>query len=532
MNRIADMSDATGSMQSVSQCVRRAVQTRPNGLATSFEGRRRTWTEFQARVARLAGGLGGLGLSRGGRVAILALNSDRYLELLFAVPWSGGAVVPINTRLAPPEIDYILADSGTEILAVDGAFAAMLPRIPSVVGLKAVVAFDAAAMAAGRSAFEALIDAAAPAPDAGREGRDLAGIFYTGGTTGRAKGVMLSHDNLIANALNAIAGFSIDEDTVYLHSGPMFHLADGASSFAVTMCGGVHAFVARFDPLPVLQAIQAERVTFGIMVPTMLNMLVNHPDVTKYDLSSWRRCGYGASPMPEAILLRAMELMPKILFQHAYGMTELSPIATLLPPRYNTVSGPHAGRLKSCGVAAMTAEVRIVDPEDNEVPRGTVGEVCVRGPMVMLGYWNKPQETAAALRGGWMHTGDAGTMDAEGFVYIVDRVKDMIISGGENVYSAEVESAISLLAGVQECAVIAVPDERWGERVHAIIVPKAGVALTPDGVVQHCRKHIAGYKCPRSVEIRKEALPISGAGKILKSELRKPFWAGREKQVN
>jgi long-chain acyl-CoA synthetase len=307
----------------------------------------------------------------------------------------------------------------------------------------------------------------------------------------------------------------------------------------------------------VLRAIQDEKVTNTILVPTMINLLVNHPDVTKYDVSSVKRIGYGASPMPEAVLLRILELMPNIQFQHAYGMTELSPIATLLPPRYTTLSGPYAGRLKSCGQAVMTVEVKIVDPNDREVPRGTVGEVAVRGPTMMLGYWNKPAETAAALRGGWMHTGDAGTMDEEGFVYIVDRVKDMIISGGENVYSAEVESAISLLAGVQECAVIAVPDETWGERVHAIVVPKPGATLTPEGVVEHCgeavhavvvckpgqstteaeliahcKTLIAGYKCPRSVDIRQEPLPISGAGKILKSDLRQPFWAGREKQVN
>jgi long-chain acyl-CoA synthetase len=519
-------------MQSVTQGVRRAAQAKPHGLATSFEGRRRTYAEFRDRIAKFAGALQALGLSAGGRVAILALNSDRYLEAMFAAPWAGGAVVPINTRLAAPEIDYILEDSGTEILLVDGNFTAMPAQLPAAKRLKAVIGFDEASAGAGRHGYEALLAAHRPIADAGCEASALAGIFYTGGTTGKAKGVMLSHDNLVANAMNAIAGFEFTDQSVYLHATPMFHLADGASSFGITMIGGVHAFVSRFDPVPVLRAIQDEKVTNTILVPTMVNLLVNHPEATKYDVSSWRRCGYGASPMPEAILFKAMELLPNVLWQHAYGMTELSPIATLLPPRYTTLSGPYAGRLKSCGQAVMTAEVKIVDPNDVEVPRGTVGEVVVRGPMVMLGYWNKPAETAAALRGGWMHTGDAGTMDDEGFVFIVDRVKDMIISGGENVYSAEVESAISLLAGVQECAVIAVPDEKWGERVHAIVVPKAGNDLTAESVVEHCRKHIAGYKCPRSVDIRREPLPISGAGKILKSDLRKPFWAGREKQVN
>lgn len=518
-------------MQSVTQGVRRAAQTRPKAPATSFEGRRRSWEQFADRVARLGGGLRALGLTAGGRVAILALNSDRYLECLFGVPWAGGAVVPINTRLAAPEIDYILEDSGAEFLMIDHAFAPMLAQIPAVKRLKAVIGYDDAA-AAGRQSYEALISGNAPVADAGRKDDDLAGIFYTGGTTGKAKGVMLSHNNVVANALNAIAGFEFTDETAYLHVAPMFHLADGAASFAVTMMAGRHAFVARFEPLAVLKTIQEERTSFSIIVPTMINMLVNHPEVTRFDLSSMTRIGYGASPMPEAVLLRAMELMPNILFQHAYGMTELSPIATLLPPRYTTVSGPYAGRLKSCGQAVMTAEIKIVDESDDEVPRGTIGEVAVRGPMVMLGYWNKPAETKAALRGGWMHTGDAGTMDDEGFVFIVDRVKDMIISGGENVYSAEVESALSLLPGLQECAVIAVPDEKWGERVHAIVVPKPGAKLTPEAVVEHCRQHIAGYKCPRSVDIRQEPLPLSGAGKILKSDLRKPFWVGKEKQVN
>ena len=518
-------------MHQLTQTLRRAAQVRPEGISTVMDDRRRTWRETTERVARTAGALKGLGLSHGGRVAILALNSDAYYELMYAAPWAGGAVVPINTRLAAPEIDYILSDSGAEILCIDQAFAPMLAQIPAAAGLKAVIGLDAAA-AAGRQGYEALLVAAPPLRDVEAGGRDLAGIFYTGGTTGRAKGVMLSHDNLVSNAMNAIVTLGYDDSSVYLHCGPMFHLADGASTFAVTQMAGIHTFIPRFEPLEVLRAIARDGVTNAILVPTMINMLVSHPEASKFDLKSMRRIAYGASPMPEAVLLKALKIWPRIEFMQAYGMTELSPIATTLPPRYTTLEGPYAGRLKSCGIAAPTAEVKVVDPEDREVRRGEVGEVVVRGPMVMLGYWKKPQETAQALRGGWMHTGDAGYMDQEGFLYIVDRVKDMIISGGENVYSAEVENALSLLDGVQESAVIGVPDEQWGERVHAIIVPKPGVRLTAEQAVEHCRRHIAGYKCPRSVEIRNEPLPLSGAGKILKSELRKPFWAGREKQVN
>jgi long-chain acyl-CoA synthetase len=516
----------------ITQGLKRAAQVKPNGVSTVFRDRRRTWRETEERVARLAGGLERLGLSKGGRAAILALNSDRYFEYLFAVPWAGGATVPLNTRLAAPEIAYILEDSGTEILFMDEGFVAMLdPLEEQVAKLKAVVHLGDDKAPAGMRAYESLL-AAKPVEDAMVGGRELAGIFYTGGTTGKAKGVMLSHQNLVANAANAVAGIGYNTDSVYLHAAPMFHLADGSSTLAVTMVGGTHVFVPKFDPADCLAAIQRERVTNGVFVPTMINMLVNFPRIGEYDISTLTRIMFGASPMPEAILRKALEVLPGCRFIHGYGMTEVAPIATLLDPRYTTLEGPYAGRIRSCGQAAVLCEVKIVDEQDNEVPRGTAGEVLVRGPNVMLGYWNKPEATAQALRGGWMHTGDGGYMDEQGFVYIVDRLKDMIITGGENVYSAEVESAISSLDSVAEVAVIGIPDDTWGESVHAIVVPRPGRTLTPEQVTAHCRTQIAGYKCPRSVEIRSEPLPLSGAGKILKTALREPFWRGREKRVD
>jgi long-chain acyl-CoA synthetase len=361
---------------------------------------------------------------------------------------------------------------------------------------------------------------------------DLSGIFYTGGTTGKAKGVMLSHRNLVVNAANVIPAFGYDADTVYLHAGPMFHLADGASTLAVTIAGGVHVFVPAFDPADVLAAIQREKVTHGLLVPTMINVLVNFPKIAEYDISTLKRIAYGASPMPEAVLRKALAMLPGVRFAQAYGMTEAAPLVTALDPRYTVLEGPDASRAKSCGQAAHLVDVRIADDQDREVPRGTVGEVQTRGDNIMLGYWNMPELTAQALRGGWYHTGDAGTMDEDGFVYIVDRLKDMIITGGENVYSAEVENAIAMLDGVAEVAVIGIPDEKWGEAVHAIVVPRAGATVTQEQVVAHCHTLIAGYKCPRSVTIRTEPMPISGAGKVLKTALRAPYWAGREKQVN
>ncbi len=519
-------------MFSLTQGLRRAVQTKPDGLATSFAGRRRTWRQCNDRIARVAGALSALHVNRGDRVALLALNSDRYFELMYALPWIGAAMVPLNTRLAAPEIEYILADSGASVLFIDGAMAHHLTvlegRMP---GVREVVWLDDSASPRGILRYEDLVSCE-PVEDANAADDDLAGLFYTGGTTGRSKGVMLTHTNLVVNALNAVAGIGFDSDTAYIHSGPMFHLADGASTFGVTMAGGRHAFVSRFDPVEVLRTIEGEKVTHAQFVPTMINMLVNHPRFTESDISSLSFILYGASPMPEGVLRKALEVMPKVRFMHAYGMTEAAPIVTLLDPRYTTLDGPFAGRLKSCGQAAPGCEVKIVDADRREVPRGTAGEVAIRGANIMKGYWNRPDETAAVLAAGWYYSGDGAYMDDEGFVFIVDRLKDMIISGGENVYSAEVENAISLMPGVGEVAVIGIPDERWGERVHAIVVPKESVTLTADSVIAHCRGRIAGYKCPRSVEFRETPLPLSGAGKVLKRELRAPYWKDHNKAVN
>src|SRR3954471_14316863 len=507
-------------MFSLTQGLRRALQTRPNGPSTAFSTRHRTWEETADRVARVAGALSALGVKRGDRVAILALNSDRYFELMYALPWIGAVMVPLNTRLAAPEIEYILSDSGAVGLFIDAAMAHHLTTLDGkMAGVRETIWLDDISSPDGMLHYEDLT-AYDSAEDVGACNDDLAGLFYTGATTGRSKGVMLTHTNLVVNAMNAVAGMGFDSDTAYIHSGAMFHLADGASTFGVTQVGGRHAFVARFEPVEVLQTIASHKITHAQFVPTMINMLVNHPRFGEFDTATLKLILYGASPMPEGVLRKALEVMPHVRMVHAYGMTEAAPIVTLLPPRYTTLSGPHAGRLKSCGQAALTCEVKIVDANRQEVPRGTAGELAVRGANIMKGYLNKPAETDAVLADGWYYTGDGATMDKEGFVFIVDRLKDMIISGGENVYSAEVENAISLMPEVAEVAVIGVPDERWGERVHAIIVPKRGMTLTSEQVLEHCRAQVAGYKCPRSIDFRETALPLSGAGKILKRELR------------
>jgi len=314
----------------------------------------------------------------------------------------------------------------------------------------------------------------------------------------------------------------------------MFHIADWCMCIGMALMGGTNSFLPGFEPTAVMQRIEDEGIEKMLMVPTMINMIVNHPSIGDFDLSSLKSVMYGASPMPEAVIRRALEVLPGTRFYQAYGQTEAAPILTMLRPEYHTTaSDSHfAGRLKSAGQALPGIEIAVLGPDDKPVPTGVVGEVCARGPNVMLGYRNLPEQTADTLAGGWLHTGDGGRLDDDGFLFIVDRVKDMIVSGGENVYSAEVENAIFQHEDVEQCAVIGVPDETWGERVHAIVVPKAGRAPGAQAIMDHCRGLIAGFKCPRSVDIQTEPLPLSGAGKILKTELRKPYWETQERNVS
>ncbi|GLQ07490.1 long-chain-fatty-acid--CoA ligase [Sneathiella chinensis] len=517
----------------IAQVLERAVQIKRDQTATVFKGRRRTYAEFKDRVQRFAGGLRSLGIGDGERVAILALNSDRYLEFYYAVPWAGGVFVPVNTRLAAPEIAYWLNDSGSEILLVDDAFAAMVPELRKAVpGLETVIHCDDGPAPEGMMSYEGLIRDHEPVADAGRGGDDVAGLYYTGGTTGVSKGVMLSHRNLVVNALNGMPAFQFSEKSRWLHAAPMFHIADGSAVLGVTMGLGCHVFIPAFTPAATLSIIQGEGITCTILVPTMINLLVNDPTLPDHDLGSLENVLYGASPMPEAVIEKALSVLPGCGFTHAFGQTECAPLVSFTGPEFHVLEGPHAGRYKSAGRAAYGVEMRILDEQGSEVPNGTVGEVCVRGDNVMLGYWNKPEQTAEAKRDGWMHTGDGGYLDDEGFLYIVDRVKDMIISGGENVYSAEVENALYQHPLVAECAVIGIPHEKWGEQVHAVIRLQDGKTATQNELIDHAHSLIAGFKCPRSIAFVTEPLPLSGAGKILKTELRKPYWDGYGAKVH
>ena len=516
----------------LTQGLHRAIQQHPDRIAVRFGARTRTFGELGERVARLASALQRLGMQPGDRVAMLATNSDLYIEYQLAVPWGGGVLNPCNVRWSVAEIVYSLNDSGSTILIVDDSFASFAEQIRrEAPGIAHVIHAGDAATPAGMHRYDTILDGAAPVADAGRAGDDLLGIFYTGGTTGFPKGVMLSHANLFASGMSLIGEGISPRGSVYLHAAPMFHLADFGISIPQHLAGNTHAIIPAFKPEAVLESIERDRVSDVLLVPTMIQMLVDHPAMKGgRDLSSLKRVVYGASSISEAVLDRAMAALPGVEFHQAYGMTELSPVATINPAWYHTVEGRKAGKLRSGGRASFGTEVRIVDEIGAEVPLGTVGEVAVRGPNVMLGYWNKPEQTAAALRKGWMHTGDGAYMDADGFIFVVDRLKDMIKSGGENVFSAEVENALAQHPAIAACAVIGVPSEEWGEAVHAVVVVKPGASVGNDTLIAHCKALIAGYKCPRTIEQR-AALPLSGAGKILKTELRKPFWAGRDKRI-
>ena len=505
----------------ITQGLRRALQINAGGVATIFGDRRHDYRTFAARTAKLAGALCDLGISAGDRVAILALNSDRYLEYFFACWTIGAVVVPLNIRWAAEELIMALQDSGALLLFIDDAFLHLCEQFMAASpAVRDVVYMGEGNRRGTRRDYEEMIDAASPAVDAGAGGDDLAGIYYTGGTTGRSKGVMLSHRNFVYNAVNYAATVGFGTDTHWLHLAPMFHIADANGILTATMVGGTHSFLPSFKPEEAMVLIQNNKINFSLFIPTMINMLVNHPALADYDLSSPMRCQFGGSPMPESVLRQAMKVLPSWKFIHSYGMTELSPFATALEITPEMLLEPHSRLLLSCGRGAVGCEARIVDDRGNILPPGQVGELIVRGDNVMLGYWQRPEETAATLKDGWMHTGDLAHIDEDGYIFIVERLKDMIITGGENVYPAEVEQVVHRLPDVLECAVIGLPDEKWGERVHAVVRCVPGSTLSAPEIVEHCRKHLGGYKCPRGVTFRNEPMPLTGASKIRKNVLR------------
>ncbi|MBB6125302.1 class I adenylate-forming enzyme family protein [Sphingobium subterraneum] len=505
----------------LTQGLRRSARLYGERPATIFGERTTSWSELAQQVAPLAGALRAKGAKKGDRIAILALNSDRYILAYYAIAWAGCVAVPFNTRWAPAELDEAIRDSLPSIIIVDRVFAEQGRMLAAtgmtVIGLEDDLEFPSVTSLLGT--HEAIEDACG-------HGDDLAAIFYTGGTTGQSKGVMLSHTNLLTNFLLVNAAEPYGTNAVFLHIPPMFHLADAFHIFGMSLIGATHAVLPSFDPDAAIDAMETYNVTALVLVPTMIGMICEKLRERKTNLAGIRRLTYGASPISDTLLKQALAAFPNATLCQSYGQTELSPCVTVLD---------HAdhmkGLLRSAGRQLPGVDLKIADADGMELEAGQVGEIVARGPCVMKGYWGKPELTSEVLVNGWIRTGDAGYLDANGYLFLVDRVKDMIVSGGENIYSVEVENAIMRHENVVQCAVIGVPDPVWGEKVHAIVQLREGSVLTDAELVSHCAPLIANYKRPKSCEFRYTSLPLSPVGKILKTELRKPFWEGHSRSI-
>ncbi len=502
------------------QGLHRANQLHPNKIATLCEGRSTTFSELTSKVAKLAGGLKQQGIPDGAPVALLGFNSDFYLCYYLACAWGGFTANPVNFRWNVKEIVYSLNDSKTQAIILDDNFAHLADEL--LAGCPELNhVFYCGVNQAGDidNHIEAIIARSTPMDDVGAGGDDLYGIFYTGGTTGFPKGVMLSHRNLCSSALGFMAEGAFPEHCVGIHVAPMFHLADMSQTVCMLLRGSTHVILPTFSVKGCLETIALHSVSELLLVPTMLQVVINDPCVGQYDLSALKRIYYGGSPFTETGLDTTLAVLPGVNLMQIYGMTESSATISVLPWQEHSLEARAKGRLRSAGRAFPHTQIRIVDNDDQDKRVGETGEIIFRSPGVMMGYVNKPNETNAALKNGWMHTGDAGFIDQDGFLHVVDRLKDMIISGGENIYCTEVENAIASHPDIVSVAVFGIPDEEWGERVHAALVIKSGSSITHEELVVHCRSSIAGYKCPKSSSIH-DALPLTGAGKVKKNELR------------
>ncbi|MBI3651123.1 MAG: long-chain-fatty-acid--CoA ligase [Acidobacteria bacterium] len=519
---------------SIVEGLKNTVAAHPDKLASIATEARYTFKQLDERINRLSGALADLGIQRGDRVAILALNHSRYLELYYGVPQIGAAVVPINFRIPPAEVQYIIEHSEAVALVVDDALAPLIDALrPQLATVKHFISIGEA-QREDYLMYEALLSNHSPdfhAPEISDD--ELLGLFYTSGTTAQPKGVMLTHDNMLSNIRHSNTVAVPLPDDVFLHTAPMFHLADGAAVFNNIAHGVAQAYLSRFDPTEVLETIQRERISTIVLVPTMINFLLQHPRIEEYDLSSLRHLTYGASPIAPETLRRAMKVFG-CRFGQGYGLTEASPLLTVLLPEDHQAAledQQAEKRLASCGRPVQGVEVRVVKDDGTQVSPGEVGEIIARGPNIMKGYWKRPQDTANTVRAGWLYTGDLATVDEEGYLYLVDRKKDMIVSGGENVFSTEVEAVIYMHPAVKEAAVIPVPDAEWGERVHACVSIKDGATLTLAELEEFCRPHLPSYKIPRSIEVIAGELPKGGTGKILKKTLREKYWQGKTRLI-
>lgn len=498
----------------------RNAELYPDALHSAHGAQRTTFGGFADRVRRLASGLERLGMRHQDRVAILAMNCPEYVEVYGVAELTGFIVATVNWRLAPPEIAFVLKDCAPRVLVFESQYTATvealraeLPTIRSYV----CIGDDVPSWA---TSFETVLAAGDPAGARSAAGaQDILCLIYTSGTTGRPKGCMLTHANhaFMGDQSASYQGMVPGDKTLVV--APLFHIGARSQQLSMHLRSGSVVILRRFTPEEVLRTIAEERITHVHMVPTMVQSVLDLPGQADYDTSSLKCIIYAAAPMPVPVLRRAIDRFGRILV-NGWGLTE-GGNGACLPQYLHQLDGSAAQvkRLGSVGQPTFGTEVRVLDDEDREVPRGSVGELCLRSPSSMLGYWNNHPATIEALRGGWLHTGDIGYMDEESYVFLVDRKKDMIISGGENIYCREVEEAVFEFPGVVDAAVIGVPDPRWGETVKVVVVRAAGTDFGAEQLIAHCRGLIAGYKCPRIVEFVSD-LPRLPSGKVSKVALR------------
>jgi long-chain acyl-CoA synthetase len=498
-------------------------------VAMVFEGRRITYGEMDNRVNCFTNALINLGLRKGDRLTILAENSYKYMEIYFAAAKAGMSVTPLNFRLSDEELTYIINDcEATLFLAGEGYEERFLGLKKDLKGIKKWISLDR--KTDGSLFYEVLIhNSPNTDPMVEVDENDMAILMYTGGTTGLPKGVMLSHRNILTAAYGLIIGYSFTSKDTTCFVLPLFHI----SLWPVLchlMVGGKTVILRRPDIGEMLRAIQEEKCTHIVFVPTLLTWLVDDPRSNEFDLSSLRLITYAGSPMPVEVLKRCVQKFGNI-FTQGYGLTEAAPLVTVLFKEDHVLEGPKAKLLTSVGKVGLPVEARVVDENDTPLKPGEVGEIAIRGKNVMMGYWKNSELTAATLRGGWLHTGDMGTIDEDGYIYLMDRKADMIITGGENVYPQEVENVLYAHPAIKECVVVSAPDDRWGERVQATVILKTGQTVTEEELIKHCKNKLAGYKCPKKIEFWDE-LPKTSVGKIIRKEVKKYFWKDKVRSIS